>query len=133
MRRIGKILLLLLLVLQVPACVNKEDAEEKEMTYKVITMKEAEALFEVEDDYIILDVRRADEFATGHIPGAINVPNEIIGTGDIRELADKNQLIYVYCRSGRRSKEASAKLVNMGYTNVIEIGGILEWQGQVEK
>ena len=133
MKRTGTILLLLLLVLHVTACAEKEKTEGKEMTYKVITMKEAEALFEVEDDYIILDVRRPDEFATGHIPGAINVPNETIGTGDIPELPDKNQLIYVYCRSGRRSKEASAKLVNRGYANVIEFGGILEWKGQVEK
>ena len=84
-----------------------------------------------ETGYIILDVRRPDEFAAGHIPKAINVPNETIGTADIPELPDKNQLIMVYCRSGRRSKEASEKLVKLGYTNIVEFGGILDWKGEI--
>ena len=83
--------------------------------------------------YIILDVRRPDEFAAGHIPGAINVPNESIGTDAIPELPDKSQLILVYCRSGRRSKEASEKLVAQGYTNIVEFGGILDWKGEIER
>ena len=82
--------------------------------------------------YIILDVRRPDEFAAGHIPGAINVANESIGADEIPELPDKNQLIMVYCRSGRRSKEASEKLVKLGYTNIVEFGGILDWKGKIE-
>ena len=85
---------------------------------------------EQETDYIILDVRRPDEFASGHIKNAINVPNEIIGTSNISELPDKDQLILVYCRSGRRSKEASQKLVELGYTNIVEFGGILDWNGE---
>lgn len=101
--------------------------------YTSITMNEAKAIFETEGDYIILDVRRADEFAEGHIPGAINVANEDILSVEPAELTDKNQVIYVYCRSGRRSKEASAKLADLGYTNIIEIGGILDWTGEVEK
>ena len=99
-------------------------------TYRQITMDEAVAMMEQEFDYIILDVRRPDEFAAGHIPGAINVPNETIGTVEISELPDKNQLIMVYCRSGRRSKEAAGKLVKMGYTNIVEFGGILDWKGE---
>jgi len=86
-----------------------------------------------EKNYIILDVRRPDEFAEGHIPGAINVPNEDIGSSDIPALPDKSQLILVYCRSGRRSKEAAEKLVKLGYTNIVEFGGILDWTGEIEK
>ena len=99
-------------------------------TYRQISMDEAVTMMAEESGYIILDVRRADEFAAGHIPGAINVANETIGTDEIPELPDKNQLIMVYCRSGRRSKEASEKLVKLGYTNIVEFGGILDWEGE---
>ena len=99
-------------------------------TYRSITMDEAVAMMAQETDYIILDVRRPDEYAAGHIPNAINVPNESIGTSEIPELPDKDQLIMVYCRSGRRSKEASEKLVKLGYTNIVEFGGILDWKGE---
>ena len=101
--------------------------------YRQITMDEAVIMMEREQGYIILDVRRPDEFAVGHIPNAINVPNESIGTDEISELPHKDQLIMVYCRSGRRSKEASEKLVNLGYTNIVEFGGILDWKGDIEK
>ena len=102
-------------------------------TYRSITMDEAVTVMAQETGYIILDVRRPDEFAAGHIPNAINVPNETIGTAEIPELPDKDQLIMVYCRSGRRSKEASEKLVKLGYTNIVEFGGILDWKGEIEK
>lgn len=107
---------------------------EKTMTYKQISMDEAKQIFEYggDDSYIILDVRRSDEFADGHIPGAINVANESIGTESLKELADKNQLIYVYCRSGNRSKQAAEKLVALGYTNIVEFGGIIDWTGEIE-
>lgn len=98
-----------------------------------ITMNEAKAIFEVPGDYIILDVRSADEFANGHIPGAINVANESINDEEPVELPNKDQTIYVYCRSGNRSKQAAAKLVNIGYTNIIDFGGILDWTGEIEK
>ena len=100
-------------------------------TYRSITMDDAVNMMAQETGYIILDVRRPDEFAAGHIPNAINVPNETIGTAEIPELPDKNQLIMVYCRSGRRSKEASEKLVKLGYTNIVEFGGILDWKGDI--
>ncbi|MCI6974009.1 MAG: rhodanese-like domain-containing protein [Oscillospiraceae bacterium] len=77
-----------------------------------------------------LDVRTAQEYSEKHIPGAINIANESIGTEDISELPDKDQLILVYCRSGNRSKQASEKLVKLGYTNIIEIGGINSWPGE---
>ena len=100
-------------------------------TYRSITMDDAVTMMAQETGYIILDVRRPDEYAAGHIPNAINVPNETIGTAEIPELPDKNQLIMVYCRSGRRSKEASEKLVKLGYTNIVEFGGILDWKGEI--
>ena len=105
------------------------------MTYKQISMDEAKQIFESDgdDSYIILDVRRSDEFADGHIPGAINVANESIGAESPAELADKNQLIYVYCRSGNRSKQATEKLAALGYTNIVEFGGIIDWTGEIEK
>lgn len=99
-------------------------------SYRQITMDEAVAMMERESGYIILDVRRPDEYATGHIPNAINVPNENIGTDEISQLPNKDQLIMVYCRSGRRSKEAAEKLVKLGYTNIVEFGGILDWKGE---
>ena len=98
--------------------------------YRQISMDEAVTMMEQETGYIILDVRRPDEYAAGHIPNAINVENESIGTSEISELPDKNQLIMVYCRSGRRSKEAAEKLVKLGYTNIVEFGGILDWKGE---
>lgn len=110
-----------------------QNAENNAVTYREISMDEAMVIMANEENYIILDVRRPDEFAEGHIPGAINVPNEEIGEAEIPELPDKSQLILVYCRSGRRSKEASAKLVALGYTNIVEFGGILDWTGEIEK
>ncbi|MGN0466934.1 MAG: rhodanese-like domain-containing protein [Lachnospiraceae bacterium] len=101
--------------------------------YTSITMEEAKEIFAASGNYIILDVRRADEFVAGHIPGAINIANEDIVSTKLEELPNKEQTIYVYCRSGNRSKQASAKLVAMGYTNIIEIGGILDWTGEIEK
>lgn len=101
--------------------------------YTSIDMETAKSIFEAEGDYIILDVRRADEFADGHIPGAINVANEDIQDVEPAELPDKNQTIYVYCRSGNRSKQAASKLAAMGYTNIIEFGGIMDWTGEIER
>ena len=105
---------------------------EQEISYRQITMDEAVAMMEEEGGYIILDVRTAAEFDEKHIPGAINIPNEAIGTDAIPELPDKDQLILVYCRSGNRSKQASEKLVRLGYTNVVEFGGINDWPGETE-
>lgn len=99
-------------------------------SYRQITIDEAVTMMAQETGYIILDVRRPDEFAAGHIPNAINVPNESIGTDEIPELPNKDQLIMVYCRSGRRSKEAAEKMVKLGYTNIVEFGGILDWKGE---
>lgn len=125
-----RLFLILLIVLLLTGCAVSTD---KDVTYTQITMSEAVEMMESESDYIILDVRRPDEFATGHIPNAINIPNESIGTDEISELPDKDQLILVYCRSGNRSKQASQKLVKLGYSNVVEFGGINYWKGEIEK
>ena len=106
-----------------------QDAQQK-LSYRQISMEEGIELMKADSDYILLDVRRIDEFEEGHIPGAINIPNESIGTEEIAKLPDKNQTIYVYCRSGNRSKQASQKLVDLGYTNVIEFGGIIDYSGE---
>ena len=106
---------------------------ENENEYISITMEEAKTIFEVPGDYVIVDVRTVEEFSEGHIPGAINIANETITDEEPKELPDKNQTIYVYCRSGNRSRQASAKLAAMGYTDVIECGGILDWTGELEK
>ena len=105
-------------------------AQSEESTYRQVNAEEAATMMEEESGYIILDVRTAQEYSEKHIPGAINIPNETIGTEDIPELPDKEQLILVYCRSGNRSKQASEKLVKLGYTNIIEIGGINSWPGE---
>ena len=102
----------------------------REGTYTQITMREAVTMMENETGYIILDVRTAEEFADKHITNAINIPNEVIGTEEITELPDKEQLILVYCRSGNRSKQASEKLAALGYTNIYEFGGINDWTGE---
>jgi rhodanese-related sulfurtransferase len=99
-------------------------------SYRQISMAEAIAMMEEKSDYVILDVRTASEFDGGHIPGAINIPNESIGTDAIPQLPGKDQLIFVYCRSGNRSKQASEKLVKLGYTNIVEFGGIIDWPGE---
>ena len=105
-------------------------AQSEESTYRQVNAEEAATMMEEETGYIILDVRTAQEYSEKHIPGAINIPNETIGTEDIPELPDKEQLILVYCRSGNRSKQASEKLVNLGYTNIVEFGGINDWTGE---
>ena len=108
-------------------------ADQEGAEYTSITMEDAKEIFQEKGDYLIVDVRRADEFAEGHIPGAINIANEDIVSSEPAELPDKDQVIYVYCRSGNRSKQASEKLAAMGYTNIVEFGGILDWTGEVER
>ena len=123
MKRIIPILMVLLLL---SGCAT----QSTEKTYRQITMREAVTMMEEETGYTILDVRTAQEYSEKHIPGAINIANVSIGTEDIPELPDKDQLILVYCRSGNRSKQASEKLVKLGYTNIVEIGGINSWPGE---
>ena len=96
-----------------------------------ISVNEAVEMMETEKDYIILDVRTIEEYKEGHIPNAICVPNETIGENAMEELPDKEQVIFVYCRSGNRSKQAATKLAEQGYTKVYEFGGIIDWTGEI--
>jgi len=102
-------------------------------SYKQITQEEAKETMAKDDGHIIVDVRRQDEYDEGHIPGAVLIPNESITDKQPEELPHLDQIILVYCRSGRRSKEASQKLANIGYTNVYEFGGINTWTGEIVK
>ena len=121
MRRQIVIILCLLMIMTITGCNNNG--------YTQISMQEAVSMMQEESGYIILDVRTPEEFAERHIPDAINIPNEVIGKEEIAELPDKEQMILVYCRSGNRSKQASEKLAALGYTNVYEFGGIIDWTG----
>ena len=122
-----KIIPLLMSLLMLAGCAMQPAAES---TYRQIDMDQAISLMETESDYIIVDVRTLAEYNERHIPGAVNIPNENIGSEEITELPDKQQLILVYCRSGNRSKQAAQKLADMGYTNVVEFGGINDWSGE---
>ena len=123
--------LLFLAVILLTACgQNKENNQGA--VYVNITAEEAKAIMDSEEGYIILDVRTQEEYDQGHIPGAIVISHEEIGEKAEGVLTDKNQLILVYCRSGRRSKLAAEILVGLGYTNIKEFGGILDWPYEVE-
>lgn len=110
---------------------NHPNTASNSNTYQQVTAEEAANMMQSETNYIILDVRTAEEYASGHIPGAINIPNEAIAAENVQQLPDKEQLILVYCRSGNRSKQASEKLVDLGYTNIVEFGGINDWRGEI--
>ena len=99
--------------------------------YTQISQALAKAMMGRDDGHIVVDVRRQDEYDAGHIPGAILLPNESIGTELPAELPDLEQIILIYCRSGNRSKQASQKLADMGYTNVYEFGGIIDWPYEI--
>ena len=122
-----KLFSLVLVMLLLAGC----SAPAEDAGYRQISMEEAITIMEEESGYILLDVRTPEEFAEKHIPGAINIPNETIGTAEVPELPDKDQLILVYCRSGNRSKQASEKLAALGYTNIVEFGGINDWPGEM--
>ena len=123
-------LLIILAVFMLTAC-NKASADAP--GYTQISQAEAKEMMAKDDGHVIVDVRREDEYNAGHIPGAIRVTNEDIGDTMPDELPDLDQIILVYCRSGRRSKEASEKLARIGYSNVYEFGGIIDWDGEVVK
>ena len=101
------------------------------LPYLQIDQEQARRMMETDDGHVIVDVRRQDEYDTGHIPGAICIPNESIGMEPPKELPDRSQVILIYCRSGNRSKQAAEKLGKMGYLNVYEFGGIIDWKGEI--
>lgn len=126
-----KLTFILLAVMLLTACgQTKENGQEA--VYMNITAEEAKEIMDTREGYIILDVRTPEEYEEGHIPGAVVIPNTEIKTRAEEELPDKDQLILVYCRSGRRSKTAAEILVELGYTNIREFGGIIDWPYEVE-
>lgn len=139
MRNIRSLLVIIIAVL-LYACGSNDrgqvmdgDGMFQTFHYSQITQDEAKQMMELDDGHVIVDVRREDEYAQGHIPGAILIPNESIRDTPPKELPDYDQIILVYCRSGRRSKEASQKLADLGYSHVYEFGGIIDWTGEVVK
>ena len=127
-----KLLFLLLAVMLLTACAHTKE-NDQEAAYMNITAEEAKQIMDSEDGYIILDARTQEEYDQGHIPGAIVISHEEIAEKAEEVLTDKDQLILVYCRSGRRSKIAAEALVELGYTNIKEFGGIIDWPYEVEK
>ena len=126
-----KLVFLLLAVMMLTAC-GQNTENDQGAVYVNITAEEAKQIMDSEEGYIILDVRTQEEYDQGHIPGAIVISHEEITEKAEDVLTDKDQLILVYCRSGRRSKIAAEALVELGYTNIKEFGGILDWPYEVE-
>ena len=124
--------LLLLTVMLLTACGQVKENDRSEVSMN-ITAEEAKRIMDSAEGYIILDVREQYEYDAGHIPGAILIPYTQIEEKANEMLTDKDQLILVYCRSGRRSKIAAEALVELGYTNIKEFGGILDWPYEVER
>lgn len=112
---------------------RKNKTSEIEAKIKYVSMDDIVQIMEENENYIILDVRTEAEYNEGHIPNAICIPNETINSDIINQLPNKNQLILIYCRSGNRSKKAAQKLLNLGYINLVEFGGIIDWKGEIEK
>ena len=122
---------ILLILLLLTAC-GQDKGNDQEAVYVNITAQEAKKIMDDQEGYILLDVRTQEEYDQGHIPGAIVVPDTEIEARAEEVLPDKDQLILVYCRSGRRSKNAAQILVELGYTNIKEFGGIIDWPYEVE-
>ncbi len=127
-----KRLILILLVLMCLTACGQAKEKDQGVRYMNITAAEAKEIMDSQEGYIILDVRTQEEYDEGHIPGAILIPNTEIEERAEEELTNKDQMILVYCRSGRRSKMAAEILVELGYTNIREFGGIIDWPYEVE-
>ena len=133
MKKVKGLIIMLLISLSLFGMTACDGGNEKSSTYEQITAEQAKTIMDTEKDYVIIDARTEEEFAEGHIENAILIPEYEIKDRAEKELPDKEQLILVYCRSGRRSKIASEELVKLGYTNVKEFGGIIDWPYEVVK
>lgn len=127
MKRFSVILILIITCAVVLYGCTSGGESKMENSYEQITPAEAKEIMDERDGYVILDVRTQEEYNEAHIDGAILIPDYEITAKAESILKDKNQLILVYCRSGRRSKNAASELVSLGYTNVKEFGGIIDW------
>ena len=127
MKKVKGLIIMLLISLSLFGLTACGDKTENPPTYEQITAEQAKTIMDTEKDYVIIDARTEEEFAERHIENAILIPEYEIAERAEKELPDKEQVILVYCRSGRRSKIASEELVKLGYTNVKEFGGIIDW------
>lgn len=127
MKKLRGLIIMLLISLSLFGMTACDGENGKASTYEQIAAEQAKTIMDTEKDYVIIDARTEEEFAEGHIENAILIPEYEIANRAEKELPDKEQLILVYCRSGRRSKIASEELVKLGYTNVKEFGGIIDW------
>ena len=112
---------------------RKKNSKSRETSYRTVSQKTAVQMMKDEKNYIIIDVRTIEEYSEGHIPNAVSLPVQNIGNGENFQLPDKNHLILLYCRSGSRSRQAAQKLVEKGYANVVDFGGINKWIGEIVK
>lgn len=112
---------------------NATTSAAKTNEIRHVSMDDIVKIMAENKDYVIVDVRTPDEYKEGHIPNAINIPNETINETVYNKLKDKNQLILIYCRSGSRSRQAAYKMQKLGYTNLVDFGGIINWKGKIEK
>ena len=136
MKNITRRLMIFMLTLSLfglASCGSADNDKNTDLTYEQISAEKAKSIMDTEKSYIIIDARTEEEFAEGHIEGAILIPEYEIAERAEKELPDKDALILVYCRSGRRSKIASDELVKLGYTNVKEFGGIIDWPYETVK
>ena len=134
--RIAVIFSMAFLLMLFAGCTSSDNETESpsvetKASYTHISQEKAQEMMTYDDGHYVVDVRTREEFAQGHIPNAFCIPNEEIGTERPEELPDLDQVILVYCRTGRRSAEASQKLADMGYTHIYEFGGIVDWTGEV--
>lgn len=129
----ARILLISAVLCLLAACGSEPSEENGGESFMRITAKEAKEMMESETGYVILDVRTQEEYDEGHIPGSVLIPDYEIKDRAQEQLKDKEQMIFVYCRSGRRSKNAAEELAGMGYENIWEFGGILDWPYEIEK
>ncbi len=133
MKKVKGLIIMLLISLSLFGMTACDGENGEPLTYEQINAEQAKTIMDTENDYIIVDARTEEEFAEGHIKNAILIPEYEISSRAKKELPDKEQLILVYCRSGRRSKIASEELVKLGYTNIKEFGGIIDWPYEVVK
>ena len=133
MKKVKGLIIMLLISLSLFGMTACGSENGKSSTYEQITAEQAKTIMDTEKDYVIIDARTEEEFAEGHIENAILIPEYEIKDRAEKQLPDKEQLILVYCRSGRRSKIASEELVKLGYTNVKEFGGIIDWPYETVK
>jgi len=133
MKKVIIILIILAVIIGGVIMLNKNTEKETTNQIQYVSMDEITTIMQENTNYIILDVRTIEEYNVGHIPNAICIPNETIDETVTKQLPNKDQLILIYCRSGNRSKQAALKLQQLGYTNLVEFGGIIDWDGEIER